>query len=192
MTLVYLMRHGETAWNAARRLQGQADIPLSKVGQAQVQAQRSVALPASAIAVSSDLQRTVETAALMGFPAAAQDPALREIGLGEWEGRHVDDITDNDHAAYLDWRYGRYTPPGGEPWPDFCDRVVQALRYHAARAKAQKSDLIVFCHGGVIRAVLDQLVHLPLEQLDPIRPAGICLIRLTAKATLLSYNLTGS
>lgn len=189
MTLVYLMRHGETEWNGARRLQGQADIPLSETGRAQVRARRSALGARPVVAVASDLRRTVETAELMGCSAAETDTALREIDLGDWEGRYIDDLMEEDPAAYLNWRYGRFTPPGAECWPDFCDRTISALRRHAARSEAQTGELVVFCHGGAIRAVLDQLIGLPLDRIDPLPPAGLCVVRLTETAKLLSYNM---
>ena len=188
MTLIYLMRHGETEWNEARKLQGQADIPLSERGKAQVAAQVG-ALPQSAVrAVASNLQRTSQTASLMGFRDVLTDPALREIDLGDWEGRRVDQLLAKDQDAYFAWRFGRFTPPGAEPWGDFCERIANALRRHAKRAALQNEDLVVFCHGGVIRAALDKLVGLPIQRLEAMRPAGVCVITSVTPATLVSYN----
>ena len=84
MSRLFLVRHGESAWNAEGRLQGQAQAPLSDRGRDQARALRLPQLPA----VSSDLERAVETAALAGFPDAPTDARWRErydaVGTEEW------------------------------------------------------------------------------------------------------------
>lgn len=188
MTLVHLMRHGETTWNAARRLQGQADIGLSYTGRDQVRAQR-VALEGLAFhAVASDLARTVETAELLGLGAVPTDARLREIHVGEWQGRAVDALLVKDAEAYYDWRFGRHTPPGGENWAAFRERTVGALVEHAKSAEQQGRDLLLICHGGVIRAILDGLLGLSPERFAAVEPASLSTIRLHEQPALVSYN----
>ena len=88
---LYVMRHGETDWNASLRMQGHQDIPLNEAGLAQARAVApSVARLRPDVVVSSDLQRTLVTAHviadLIGQPVIS-DARLRETLLGEWEGR---------------------------------------------------------------------------------------------------------
>ena len=96
MTQIFFARHGETAWNAVRRVQGWTDIPLSPRGEAQAEAlgRRMAAILLVAV-YSSDLGRAVQTAK----PAAnAQGltvrplPGLREKGFGDWEGLTAEDL----------------------------------------------------------------------------------------------------
>lgn len=188
MTLVHLMRHGETEWNAEGRLQGQANIALSELGRAQVRAQRPMFNGHAMHSVASDLARAVETAELIGISDIATDRRLREIDVGLWEGRPVDELIAENAQAYRDWRIGQQTPPDGEPWSDFCDRIVHAVTEHAEAASRQASDLLVVCHGGVIRAALDGLLGLSLERFAAAGPASLCIIRLDDRPALVSYN----
>ena len=188
MTRVHLMRHGETAWNAAGRLQGQTDIPLSEVGRAQVRAQRDILNGRPVYCVTSDLSRAFETAQIMGFDAPRRDVRLREIHVGSWEGRPVADLLAENERAYRDWRLGRHTPEGGESWADFCERVLAALNDHAETAKAQERDLVLVCHGGVVRAVLDALLGLSPDRFGACEPASLSSIALHAPPLLLAYN----
>ena len=95
-TFVYLVRHGETVWNAEGRLCGSSDIPLSPIGQQQAQrlAQRLRSVPLAAI-YSSPLRRTRQTAetiaALHNLPVHPV-PELSEIDYGDWEGMAVDEL----------------------------------------------------------------------------------------------------
>ena len=188
MTLVHLMRHGETEWNATGRLQGQADIGLSETGRAQVRAQRTAFDGFDARVVASDLGRAVETAELLGFGAVLTDRRLREIHVGDWEGRSVGALLTEDAFAYRDWRVGKYTPPSAETWNAFRRRAVDAVRDHATAAEGQARDLLVICHGGIIRAVLDGLLGLSPERFAAAEPASLCTIRLDRQPALVSYN----
>ena len=79
MKRLFLVRHGESEWNAVRRLQGQADISLSAKGEAQATALAStVAQLAPDRVVTSDLRRAYQTASLLGYPDAQRDHRLRE------------------------------------------------------------------------------------------------------------------
>ena len=188
MTLVHLMRHGETEWNAIHRLQGQADIPLSDTGRDQVRARRTELKGLRVHAVTSDLARAVETAQLMGLCDAPTDPRLREIDVGRWEGRPVEALMGEDEQAYRDWRFGQHTPPGGERWADFCARTADALHDHAETADRRGIDLLLVCHGGVIRAMLHGMLGLPPERFAAAEPASVTTIRLGTPAVLVSYN----
>ena len=163
---VILLRHGRTAYNAEHRFQGQTDIPLDEVGlgQAKQVADALFALigaePVSI--VSSDLSRARSTAepvaARFGVPVA-EDPRLREIYAGEWQGLLRDEMVarwPDDHAAWvrgdLDVRIG-----GGE------SRTDAGLRASAAIAEAEASiedgeTLICVAHGGCLKAAVPQLL----------------------------------
>src|SRR5262245_8520247 len=114
---LYLIRHGESAWNAEARLQGQADPALSERGRDQARGLVPVVAGLSAEqAVVSDLLRAGETAALAGHGAATVDPRWRERGLGVWETHLEAEIAREDMTAFRD---NLFVPEGGEAWPDF-------------------------------------------------------------------------
>lgn len=174
MKRLILVRHGETEWNALRRLQGQTDIALSDHGRGQARALAPlVATLAPDLALTSDLRRAAETAALLGYGQAHPTPDLREQSLGEWSGRDIADLLADAPQDYRDWRAGRLTPPGGETWEMFRARVVHALT--GAIAGCSQTALAV-CHGGVIRAALDGLIGLAPSRIIPVGPASLTIL----------------
>ena len=150
MTLLYLVRHGETDWNLARKIQGSTDIPLNTTGRAQ--AARTGALLARRSwdgVASSPLSRAFETgqiiARAVGIDAIETVDDLVERRYGEAEG-----LDDRE----LDRRFpGDTAVPGRETRQQVEARVLPALINLAERRL--DSNLIVTTHGGVIRAVLN-------------------------------------
>lgn len=167
-----LVRHGQSVWNADRRLQGQADIALSALGRRQATDLAPVIAGfAPCRAITSDLIRARDTAALLGFAAARPDPALREHSVGAWEGRAIPDIVAQSPADYAGWRAGTFTPPGGEAWGHFTARTTAAIR--AEQAAGACRNLLVICHGGVIRALLHGLLGIAPTSVIPVAPASL-------------------
>lgn len=189
-----LVRHGETVWNAERRLQGHADAPLSPRGIEQVQhtAKFFAGGRPPGLVVSSDLSRARHTAELLGFSGFVTDERLREMDLGDWTGRWIEDIEASDRGAYRDWRLGSYTPPRGERWGPFRERVSAALSEAIDRSD---SDVVVVAHEGVVRAACDVLVGLTPSVLSPIAPAAITIFDIShlaqsRSARLVAFNIT--
>ena len=173
MKRLFLVRHGESEWNAVRRLQGQADISLSAKGEAQATALAStVAQLAPDRVVTSDLRRAYQTASLLGYPDAQRDHRLREVDVGEWTGLPIADIISDDAEAYRGWRAGTYAPPGGEHWQDFAGRITAAVLGEAETAQR----LLVVCHGGVIRALLQTLLGLAPKRIIPVGPGSLTIL----------------
>ena len=190
------MRHGETVWNAERRLQGHADAPLSPRGieQARRAAKFFADGPAPGLVVSSDLSRACHTAELLGFTGFTTDERLREMDLGEWTGRWIEQIEASDRGAYREWRLGAYTPPRGEEWGPFRERVGAAL---ADAIDRSNGDVVVNTHEGVVRAACDVLVGLTPSNLSPITPAAITIFDInhsaqSRSARLVAFNITPS
>lgn len=116
MTPIVLIRHGPTAWNAERRIQGHTDVSLGEIGRAEV-ARWSVPEESQSYDwVASPLVRAMETARLLGGGNARPEPRLMEMNWGQWEGyteteRHAANglgMADSE-ARGLDFH-----PPGGE------------------------------------------------------------------------------
>lgn len=176
-----LVRHGQSEWNADKRLQGQADIGLSAKGIAQAQALAdTIARLKPAHIITSDLKRARHTAELLGYPDAVLTPGLREIHVGDWQGQRIADIIAADETRYLGWRAGTHTPPGGENWAQFVARCREAIE--AERGKHRGENLLVVCHGGVIRALLDHYLELAPTHIIPVGPASLTALRLPEDA----------
>lgn len=190
MKRILLVRHGETEWNATRRLQGQADIALNDHGRDQARALAHVvrSLAPDAV-VTSDLIRARETAALLGYPGARPDPLLREQNLGAWTGVAISDIRVATPQHYLDWRAGSFAPEGGDLWSDFRARVAMALQ--TALDQAEKTALLV-CHGGVIRALLDATLDLAPSRIIPVGPGSLTVLAYPQGLPRLeAFNVSG-
>lgn len=171
-----LVRHGQSQWNAARRLQGQADIDLSERGKAQADALRPVIEEIGHCrSVSSDLTRVRDTALRIGAETPRFTQDLREIDVGDWTGRAIDDIRAEDEDAYLGWRAGASAPPGGETWSNFVHRVTGVIE---AEKRMACQNLLIVCHGGVIRAILQRYIGLDPAQVIPVAPASLSALRL--------------
>jgi len=154
LTRIVLLRHGQTAWNAEKRIQGQLDIPLDDTGLWQAE-RLARALEGEGIEAiyCSDLLRARQTAAPLAarlFLVAKTDAALRERAFGRFEGQTYSDIEARWPEEALRWRRREldFAPGGGELLPLFYERSVQALQALAARHQGQT--LAVVAHGGVL------------------------------------------
>src|SRR5690606_2735701 len=124
-----LVRHGETAWNKERRLQGQEDIPLSPRGMDQAKALAPVVRPfAPTTVIASDLKRARQTAEALGYGDCRSDMRLREADLGVWVGMSAEELMATRAAEYLAWRAGTLTPEGAESFEVLIERVRPALQ----------------------------------------------------------------
>lgn len=187
MKRMLLVRHGETAWNAAKVLQGQADIQLSPRGGEQALALAPIlARWAPQEAWVSDLKRARQTAELLGWPHATLDPRWREADLGEWTSRRVQDLTAEDAVRYQRWRDGSEAPPGGESMSAFRERIGAALE----ALRDRSGDVLVVTHGGVIRAALGIALGLSADRIVAVEPCSLTVLDMSSSPRLLAYNLT--
>ena len=154
-----LVRHGQSVWNAEGKWQGQADPPLSKLGERQAeQAGRHLAGQNFAHVFASDLIRARRTAeilaAAVGHSNVVVDPGLREFDVGEWCGFTRPEIEDRWPGMIAEWTAGSIpSPPGGEDREAFTKRALDAVS-GLARASAAGDRLLVVTHGGLIRALV--------------------------------------
>ena len=146
-----LLRHGPTAWNAAGRIQGHSDRPLSPAGRARVRGWRLPDTLAGYRWVTSPLRRARETAALLGYGDAGIEPALMETDWGAWEGRTLGALRAElgDAMAVMEARGLDFRPPDGESPRQVQARLAPWLRRLADEAQPT----VAVCHKGVIRAL---------------------------------------
>ncbi len=178
---ILLARHGETAWNAEGRYQGQEDIPLSPVGEAQARALgarlRDVRIDR---AVASPLLRAMRTAQLaLGEDREGlltTDPGLKEIAHGEWEGLLASQIHERDAQRLHDWRHAPHEVlmPQGESLQHVLDRAWPALA-NACEGLGPEDTLLVVAHDAVNRVLLCRILGLPLAKLWSFRQAPTTL-----------------
>jgi probable phosphoglycerate mutase len=159
---LYFIRHGETDWNVAGRLQGHTDTELNTNGRRQASIAARVLqglLPAEQLETlpvyASPLRRVMQTAQIilsevgLAEPVLRPDDRLREIGFGAWEGRTWPEIRTRDPigARARDADLWAYAPPGGESYADVARRVQSFLNTLDAPA-------IIISHGGVGRTLM--------------------------------------
>lgn len=150
---IYLVRHGQTAWNVVHRAQGHANVPLDAVGE------RQAALLAGAMAkvrlsriLTSDLDRARQTAQAVAERHGLtweERSALRERAFGEWEG-----LGFNQLRELLDSDFESTRPPGGENMKDVWERI----RPVADEVAAETEPTLVVGHGASLAILLSQLI----------------------------------
>ena len=171
---VVVLRHGQTAYNLAGRVQGQLDVPLDTEGLAQA-ARAGAALAGAAFAsvVASDLARAFVTATLVaGEVPVVPDARLRELSLGAWQGLTTAEIKDRWPQEYAEWQAGEdVARGGGETYGEAAARAVPCVS-DAVAALPVGGTLLVVTHGGTARALLGALLELPPDSWWALAPLG--------------------
>lgn len=158
-------RHGQTAWNAERRFQGQLDVDLDDVGRAQAaRAARLLAGLAPSALVSSDLVRARATAQLLADLTGLDvrtDKRLREIDVGGWQGLTFDEVAQRFPDEAASWRDGgEGRRGGGETLVEVGERAAPAVLESVAELP-DGATLVVTTHGAAGRAIVASLIGLP-------------------------------
>jgi broad specificity phosphatase PhoE len=154
-----LVRHAQSTWNAEQRWQGQADSPLSPLGE------RQAAAAAAAVAslgpdrvLASDLSRARRTAELLAPPGLVveADPVWRERNAGEWTGLTRVEIEER----YPGWLDEHRRPPGYEHDDAVLARALPGLEALVLDPVAAGSTVLIVTHGGLI-GTLERHLHAP-------------------------------
>jgi broad specificity phosphatase PhoE len=154
MTTLLLVRHGETDWNAAGRLQGHTDRPLNEYGRRQARelAERFAGDGIAAV-YASDLARARETAEIVAGRLGLEvvlDPDLREKNWGNWEGLTADE------RAVVEFE--------GESTEEHRERVLRAVRRIVAAHPEER--VVVVTHGGSLRRIQAAVSGVALPVID--------------------------
>lgn len=165
-TRVILVRHGETEWNIAMRLQGKQDSQLTEKGIKQAEAAAKVLQHERFHRlISSDLPRAVKTAEIInqyhGLDLES-DASLRERNFGIMEGLTREEILKKYPETYHGYMQRRdtYQIPEGETLVDFFDRVTKGMNRIAEQSTGKR--VVVVSHGGVLDCMMRMLFKLPL------------------------------
>lgn len=145
MVRVWMVRHGETRWNAEHRFQGISDIALTDRGREQAK-ELAVRMGARSFDTvwSSDLIRAIETARIV-FGEPRIDVRLRELDFGDIDGLTWSDLADEVREGLLEFR--GFVAPNGEAVESLHDRVAEFMN------ELDSGDHVVVTHGGVVRMV---------------------------------------
>ena len=161
---IYIMRHGETDWNKARRIQGNTDIPLNENG-IELAKFTAQGLHRDGIvfdrAFSSPLSRAVQTAEIIckeSHIPVVTDPRITEFAFGQAEGVSVTELTEN--PAYKNLGYC-FTKPslyramnGAESFEEMFARTADFMEHVLKPLELTSRNVLVSCHGGTARALL--------------------------------------
>jgi broad specificity phosphatase PhoE len=171
---LYVIRHGETDWNVAGRLQGQIDIPLNNVGREQA-AKNGLRLarqnldPGTVDFVASPLSRAYETMELMrqamGLPRDGfrTDPRLKELSYGRCEGRTWSQLPPFDaRGVRRSDDFFNWLPEGGESYAD-------AMRRTAGWLAEIERDTVVVTHGGITRTLRGLVVGIATHKVPSLK-----------------------
>jgi probable phosphoglycerate mutase len=179
LPVIYLARHGETAWSLSGQHTGLTDIPLTEQGERNAQRlkKRLEEVPLAKV-FTSPLQRAARTCALAGFGTTAEVmPDLVEWNYGDYEGRRTAEI----HRERPSWNIFRDGCPGGETPTQVgerADRVIKSVR-------AIHGNVLLFSSGHFLRALAARWLNLAPE-------AGRYFLLSTASVSVLGYEHTQS
>jgi broad specificity phosphatase PhoE len=178
--MVVLLRHGQTDYNVAGRMQGHIDSVLTETGVAQAaHVAPEIALLAPDRLISSDLSRAADTAdavaAACGQPVKL-DARLRETHLGEWQGQTVAEIEEGYPGAIATWRSDpAWAPPGGESRIDVVRRALPVVEeLDEEFTSSADATAVLIAHGGLIAGVVCGLLALPTSAWPAIGGIGNC------------------
>lgn len=177
MSLIYLVRHGQTGWNAEYRLQGQVDTPLNEKGRGQAKRNGEVLGelipdPGQFDFVASPLGRTRNTMEIireaMGLPPKdyRTDDLLKEIHFGDWQGSTWDELRE-ERSTEIEARFAdpwNTVAPGagGESYAMLSARAEEWL-------KSVAQDTVVVTHGGINRCVRGLVDKLPTDDIPHLK-----------------------
>jgi broad specificity phosphatase PhoE len=183
-TTVYLVRHGQTEWNAARKMQGHQDSPLTELGIKQAShLQNAIQHLNFDVVYASPSLRARRTAEILCEQRAGEiifNDDLREIHLGNWEGQYIADLQQQYAVAYTAfWEQPHLYQPenGGESFFDLQKRVVPLFTSILDRHAGET--VLIVAHGATLKTILAHVEKRPLAHLwhPPIlHPTALCKI----------------
>ena len=163
---IYLVRHGDIALGKDKRYIGQSDLPLSALGLEQAVSLKELfsRIPLDKI-YCSDLERTRQTAEIVAsvhsfVPIVCPD--LREINMGDWEGKPFAEIKTGHPEEFKERgeKIASYRPPNGESFADCYRRIIPLFECLVHSAE----DILIVGHAGVNRVILCHVLGLGLDQ----------------------------
>lgn len=165
---LYMIRHGETAWNKERKLQGHSDIPLNENGCALAEATgKALANISFDYVFSSPLTRAVQTAELVlnerKLPIQT-DERIKEIGFGEYEGIcMLDEFADPEFEKFFVAPEQYQPPKGGETIEHVRQRTGAFLKELAENPEYEDKTILIATHGAAIKGLITNITGEPIS-----------------------------
>lgn len=198
MRRLLLVRHGESAWNVERRIQGQLGTGLSPRGRRQAGGTAAFLNESHpmALLVTSDLQRCRETVApleaTLGRRARLEE-GLRERDFGDWSGRLAEEVREEEPELWRRWTSGEdvIAEIGGEGTETFTKRVVDTVE-RLLDEVPDGGEVVCITHGGPVWHGTRALLDLPDDALGPVANASVTELALddTWGRRLVAWNQT--
>ncbi|MFK7803552.1 MAG: histidine phosphatase family protein [Anaerolineae bacterium] len=199
MTTLFLIRHGQTAWNLEGKYTGQSDIPLNETGR--IQAARlvyEISQKSIDSIFASDLDRAIETAKIalrectdrFGVVIPIQtDARLREINQGVWEGMHFDEIKRRFGTEFAAREADplKVSAPGGETVGEVQDRVLSAV--HDICQDNVNGRVAIVGHGLALAIIRGWLLESPIKDVWSLIPPNAEIIEVDVPAESLAKQV---
>ncbi len=187
---IFLMRHGDTG--QIGRYIGSMDIGITDKGSRQLaEIAPFIGIMDFDLVLVSPLRRCLQSLEILGLEGE-NESLLREVDFGYWEGKTFAEIAKEYPESIEQWVNDRdFSFPGGESLPAFRNRIKKmAARLYNENAAA----IFLMAHGGVLRALICELLRLPAENylLFDVAPGYLSEIALHPEGGVLkSFNLPG-
>ncbi|MCR5809580.1 MAG: histidine phosphatase family protein [Clostridiales bacterium] len=184
--MLYLVRHGQSEFNAERRLQGQLDIPLTDEGRRQAEALAESLCkngPRVGRIYCSRLKRAGETARIIGRRLGLTPitvGGIEEINFGKFQGHTFEEcarLFPNEYADYL-IKKAASNAHGGETGRQVMERAREAL---LKLREAKEGSALVVCHGAVIGYLRGAVMGVPLDDIKELIPGNAEVIPFTSE-----------
>jgi alpha-ribazole phosphatase len=177
VTTIDILRHGKT--EGGEMFRGRTDVLLSAEGWLQMQQAVKEKAPWELVLTSPLLrcQYFADDLARQRKVECVSVADLREISFGDWDGRLFSDIKQTDAERFQQfWRNPvENTPPNGEPLTQFQSRVSEA--FAEVLESHQGKHILMVTHGGVVRAILSEVLHSPLQAMMRLEVPYACISR---------------
>ncbi|MEQ5401252.1 2,3-diphosphoglycerate-dependent phosphoglycerate mutase GpmB [Providencia rettgeri] len=182
MLQVYLVRHGETEWNLARRIQGQSDSPLTATGRLQArQVAERIKSEGITHIITSDMGRTLETAQIIASVCECEittEPRLRELNMGVLEQRAIESLTPEEEQwrkSLIDGTRGGRIPEG-ESMEELYTRMFAAL--NSCLDLPEGSRPLIVSHGIALSTLISRIMGVPAYSERRLRLRNCSLSRI--------------
>lgn len=190
MTTVYMVRHGETDWNRAHRMQGWSDIPLNERGREQAAfAAKALALVPLDVIYTSPLKRAEKTAEIIRGErniSLFAEKGFIEINLGKWDGHTPEEMDALYPGQYDIWRStpGDVHIDGGETFAKVQERAWKAFLSMVNEEKGKH--ILLVSHMGCLSTILFKIAGYPLNDLwkHPIGNCALCRVDIEADGVM--------
>lgn len=185
MKELFFVRHGQTEWNAIRRMQGQWNSDLSDLGRQQAATNgRFLQQVGIDYMIASPLDRTQQTATIiataldMGFDS---DDRLMEWDCGDWSGEMYADLSDLWPQEYAAWQADLFNcrPPNAENYPDMIERAKPLL---ARLLASSHQSIAIVSHGMIGRAMVGTLLAMSPDQMLAFNQSNETILHLSQRA----------